>query len=153
LCTVFQPSPTSPQQRSYSTSHQLHLQGQQVLSLHSYQSVDREQLAKDINEIHQQALANIGIDDFEHLTRMERWGKICSIIGYGTAWIFPNPISALLISQGSFTRWTQVGHPIVHRAYDKVEGVDKNYTSKKIRARLATIYGLAGLVYCRGLAS
>ncbi|PPK73193.1 fatty acid desaturase [Methylobacter tundripaludum] len=107
------------------------LTGAQVLSLHSYQSVDREQLAKDIGEIHQQALANIGIDDFDHLTKMERWGKICSIIGYGTAWIFPNPVSALLISQGSFTRWTQVGHPVVHRAYNKVEGVDKNYTSKK----------------------
>ena len=106
------------------------IKGQHVLSLHSYQSVDREQLAKDISEIHQQALANIGIDDFEHLKKMERWGKVCSIIGYGTAWLFPNPISALLISQGSFTRWTQVGHPIVHRAYNKIDGVDKNYTSK-----------------------
>jgi hypothetical protein len=79
----------------------LHLQGQQVLSLHSYQSVDREQLAKDIGEIHQQALANIDIGDFEHLTRMERWGKICSILGYGTAWIFPNPISAAARQESS----------------------------------------------------
>lgn len=62
---------------------------------------------------------------------MERWGKVCSIIGYGTAWIFPNPISALLISQGSFTRWTQVAHPVVHKGYDKLEDVSKNYTSKK----------------------
>jgi len=98
------------------------------LSLHSYQSVDREQLAKDITKLHQQALANIGDADLSHLKRMERWGKICSVIGYGTAWIFPNPISALLISQGSFTRWTQVGHPIVHKAYDKL---GKHYTSKK----------------------
>ena len=97
------------------------------MSLHSYQSVDRKQLAKDINEIHQHALASTGIDDFEHLTKMERWGKMCSLIGYGTAWIFPNPISALLISQGSFTRWTQVAHPVAHKAYDKLEGVNKNY--------------------------
>jgi len=101
------------------------------LSLHSYQSVDREQLAKDITKLHQQALANIGDADLSHLKRMERWGKICSVIGYGTAWIFPNPISALLISQGSFTRWTQVGHPIVHKAYDKLEEPSKHYTSKK----------------------
>jgi len=101
------------------------------LSLDSYQSVDREQLARDISEIQEQALANLGVDDFEHLKSMERWGKICTLVGYGTAWIFPNPISALLISQGSFTRWTQVGHPIVHRAYDKIDGINENYTSKK----------------------
>lgn len=100
------------------------------MSLNSYQSVDREQLAKDITAIHQQALATMGEEDFTHLKSMERWGKVCSLIGYGTAWIMPNPISALLISQGSFTRWTQVGHPIVHRAFDKIKGVDKSYTSK-----------------------
>lgn len=101
------------------------------MSLHSYKSVDREQLAKDITAIHRQAIANIGVEDFNHLKSMERWGKFCSLLGYGTAWIMPNPISALLISQGSFTRWTQVGHPVIHRAFDKIEGVNKNYTSKK----------------------
>ncbi len=101
------------------------------MSLNSYQSVDREQLAKDITHIHQQALANIGPADFAHLKKMERWGKVCSILGYGTAWLFPNPISALLISQGSFTRWTQVAHPIVHKGYDKLKQTDPNYTSKK----------------------
>jgi fatty acid desaturase len=99
------------------------------LSLNSYQSVDREQLAKDITKIHQQTLANIGIHDYIHLKKMERWGKICTAIGYGTAWIIPNPISALFISLGSFTRWTQVAHPIVHKGYDKLAQVDKNYTS------------------------
>lgn len=101
------------------------------MSLNSYQSVDREQLAKDISLIHQQVLADIGPEDFNHLKKMERWGQVCSLIGYGTAWILPNPISALLISQGSFTRWTQVGHPVVHRGYDKVKVTDKNYTSKQ----------------------
>ena len=101
------------------------------MSLQSYQSVNREQLAKDITAIHQQSLADTGIEDFNHLKSMERWGKICSVIGYATAWIIPNPISALLISQGSFSRWTQVGHPVVHRAYNKQKDVDKNYTSKK----------------------
>lgn len=61
---------------------------------------------------------------------MERWGKICTLLGYGTAWIFPNPVSALLISQGSFTRWTQVAHPIAHKGYDKLKETEKNYTSK-----------------------
>jgi fatty acid desaturase len=43
----------------------------------------------------------------------------------------PNPISAYLISQGSFSRWTQLTHPIVHKGYDKIADIPENYTSKK----------------------
>jgi len=101
------------------------------VSLKSYQSVDRKQLAKDLDAIHKDVLSRIGKDDFTHLKKMERWGRICSCIGYATAWIFPNPISALFISQGSFTRWTQMTHPIVHKGYDKIANVPDSYTSKK----------------------
>ena len=101
------------------------------VSLNSYQTVDRKQLAKDLDAIHKDVLSRIGKDDFVHLKKMERWGRICSCIGYATAWILPNPISALLISQGSFTRWTQMTHPIVHKGYDKIDSVPKSYTSKK----------------------
>ena len=100
------------------------------MSLTSYLAVDRQQLANDITQLHRQALADIGPEDVIHFKKMERWGKICSLIGYGTAWIFPNPISALLISQGSFTRWTQVGHPVVHKGYDKLETTRTQYSSK-----------------------
>jgi fatty acid desaturase len=101
------------------------------LILTSYQSVDRQQLAKDVTQLHQQALADIGPEDFKHMKNMERWGKACTILGYATAWILPNPVSALLISQGSFTRWTQVAHPVVHRGYDKLEQAGSNYKSKR----------------------
>jgi fatty acid desaturase len=100
------------------------------LSLFCYQSVDREQLAKDVTALHQQALADIGPEDFQHLKRMERWGHACTIIGYATAWLMPNPLSALLISQGSFTRWTQVAHPVQHRGYDKVKTATPDYQSR-----------------------
>jgi len=101
------------------------------VSLNSYQNVDRKQLAKDLDAIHKDVLSRIGKDDFTHLKKMERWGRICSCIGYATAWIFPNPISALFISQGSFTRWTQMTHPIVHKGYDKIANVPESYTSKE----------------------
>ncbi|WP_426994568.1 fatty acid desaturase family protein [Methylomonas sp. CM2] len=100
------------------------------MSLSSYQSVDREQLAKDISELHRQALADIGPEDYRHMKRMERWGQLSSLAGYATAWLAPNPVSALLISQGSFTRWTQVAHPIQHRGYDKVDAAPKHYKSR-----------------------
>ncbi|NOQ65418.1 MAG: fatty acid desaturase [Methyloprofundus sp.] len=101
------------------------------MSLSSYQNVDREALAADLDALYKEAQANTDEQDFKHLKKMERWGIACSCLGYGTAWMAPNPISALLISQGSFTRWTQMTHPIVHKGYDKLEGVPEKYTSKK----------------------
>jgi len=100
------------------------------VSLNSYQTVDRQQLAKDLDAIHQDALSRMGEADFCHLKKMERWGRICSCIGYATAWMIPNPISALFISMGSFTRWTQMTHPIVHKGYDKLPNIPKKYSSK-----------------------
>ncbi len=100
------------------------------MSLNSYQNVDRVALAKDLNEIQKEILSRTGDQDFKHLKKMERWGKLCTILGYGTAWILPNPFSALLISQGSFTRWTQMTHPIVHKGYDKINNIPAHYTSK-----------------------
>lgn len=45
-----------------------------------------------------------------HLKKVERFGRLCTVMGYATAWIAPNPISAYLIAQGKFTRWTSVAH-------------------------------------------
>lgn len=101
------------------------------MSLFSYQNVDREQLTKDLDGIHREVLTRIGTQDFKHLKKMECWGKFCSLLGYGTAWIVPNPVSALLISQGNFTRWTLLTHPVVHKGYDKIPDIPAHYTSRK----------------------
>jgi len=100
------------------------------LSIEQYNSVDRVQLAKDVDAIQRDILSKTNIDDFHHLKKIERWGRICTGLGYATAWIIPNPISAYLISQGNFTRWTTVAHHVLHRGYDKIEGIPKHYTSK-----------------------
>ncbi|MEI7795427.1 MAG: fatty acid desaturase [Methylococcaceae bacterium] len=100
------------------------------MSIEQYNSVDRVQLAKDVDAIQRDILSKTNIDDFHHLKKIERWGRICTGLGYATAWIIPNPISAYLISQGNFTRWTTVAHHVLHRGYDKIEGIPKHYTSK-----------------------
>jgi fatty acid desaturase len=100
------------------------------LNLERYHAVDREQLAKDINAIQAELERKTDMSDFAHLKKIESWGKICSFLGYATAWIAPNPISAYLISQGNFTRWTTVAHHVLHRGYDKIEGIPAHYTSK-----------------------
>jgi len=101
------------------------------MSLNSYKNVNREALAKDLDAIYKEISERTNEDDFKHIKKMELWGRACSFLGYATAWIAPNPISALLISQGSFTRWTQMTHPIVHKGYDKIENIPERYTSKK----------------------
>jgi fatty acid desaturase len=95
-----------------------------------YHQIDREQLAKDLDDVRNEVLADLGDKDFRHLKKIETWGRLCTLLGYGTAWIMPNPLSAYLISQGNVTRWTTIAHHILHRGYDKIEGLPKHYTSK-----------------------
>lgn len=72
----------------------------------------------------------MGPSDFAHLQRMARWGRTCTALGYATAWIAPNPLSAALISTGSMARWTIVVHHTMHRANDRIEGVTESQTSR-----------------------
>jgi fatty acid desaturase len=96
----------------------------------NYTQVDQKQLAKDIDEIKK----NIGtptLEDFQHLKKVERWGRLSALIGYSMAWIFPfNLLGAFLISIGNVSRWANVAHPVLHGAYDKVPGIPKHYTRK-----------------------
>ncbi len=95
-----------------------------------YHTIDRKQFASDLDAIRKEVLADVNLDDFKHLKKIERWGRTATVLGYGTAWIIPNPISAYLISQGSTTRWTTIAHHVMHRGYDKVKGIPEKYTSK-----------------------
>jgi Fatty acid desaturase. len=95
-----------------------------------YLSVDRQQLANDIDEL-KKKINTPSQEDFQHLLKVERWGRLCALVGYLTAWIIPfNPLSALLISTANMTRWANVTHPVLHGAYDKVPNIPKRYTSK-----------------------
>lgn len=87
-------------------------------------------LVAEIDALRRAARAREGSEDLRHLRKLERWGKLCSLLGYGTAWLAPNPISAGLISQGIFTRWTTIAHAISHKAYDRVPGSPAHYTSQ-----------------------
>ena len=111
-----------------------------------YDQIDKEQLKKDIEE----AKATIGEateEDFQHLLKMERWGRMATFSGYflialisalelTTAGINPimfwflAVVAALLISTGNVGRWANVTHPVLHGAYDKVPNVPEKYTKK-----------------------
>lgn len=93
------------------------------------QNIDIKALAQELREIRAELDKEVGQEDLDHLKKIERWGKICTLLGYGTAWMAPNPVSSVLISQGILTRWLLMHH-ISHRGYDKVPGVEPKYTSK-----------------------
>jgi fatty acid desaturase len=92
--------------------------------------LDYEAFARDLDALRAEVMSSLGPDDFDHLKRMERWGRACEALGYATAWIAPNLASAALISLGSTARWTIVTHHVSHGGLDKVPGVPERYTSK-----------------------
>jgi len=110
-----------------------------------YEQIDQEQLKNDIEAI-KETIGNPSEEDFKHLLKMERWGRIATFSGYGLIVVLSlmellMPVStllfwslallsALLISTGNVSRWANVTHPILHGAYDKVPNVPYRYTRK-----------------------
>ena len=111
-----------------------------------YEDVDKEQLEKDIDAI-KETMPPVNEEDFQHLLKLERWGKrftysglalilILSIVELAfaglSAYIFwPLAIiAALLISTGNVSRWANTTHPILHGGYDKVPNIPERYTKK-----------------------
>jgi fatty acid desaturase len=83
---------------------------------------DLASLRKEINQ-------SIGLDDFKHLKYIEKWGRAATTAGYMSAWICPNPFSAVAISYGNLSRW-MVAHHVLHGGYDRIPGIPKRYSSK-----------------------
>jgi len=93
-------------------------------------ALDLEAFARDLDEIRDRAKRSLSAEDAAHLNKMERWGRVCSGLGYATAWLAPNPVSAALLSTGRLTRWAMVGHHVTHRGYDKVPDAPTTRHSK-----------------------
>jgi fatty acid desaturase len=91
-------------------------------------SLDQPSLEQELLALGAAVQADLNVADFRHLRGIEWVGRLCTVLGYGTAWLLPNPLSALLISQGIFTRWLLMHH-ISHGGYDRVPGVPPRYTS------------------------
>lgn len=96
---------------------------QQLAGAHVYE------FAADIETLKLEAYSAIGTEDLRHIIKIEWWGRIATLLGYSTAWIVFNPVSAFLLSLGQLTRWL-LAHHVMHRGYDRVPGVPARYTSK-----------------------
>lgn len=93
--------------------------------------IDRAAFAAELTALRRELVAGIGEADLAHLRRMERWGRLCTLVGYATAWIPLNLLAAWLIGLGNVARWTMVTHHVMHRGYDKVPGAPAHLSSAR----------------------
>jgi fatty acid desaturase len=94
------------------------------------EAFDLEAFGRDLDALRERAMASLGPDDAAHLAKVERWGRLCSALGYATAWMGPNPVAILGISTGRLTRWAMVAHHVSHRGYDRVPDAPRARTSR-----------------------
>ncbi len=104
-----------------------------------YKDIDQEQLQKDIDDI-KQTLGPVTQADFDHLLKLERWGRAFTFSGFfiivllniytvtGILFWVSAIVAAILMAFGNVGRWANVTHPILHGAYDKVPGIPHRYT-------------------------
>ena len=107
--------------------------------------IDKEELQRGIDNI-KVTLGSASWEDFQHLRKMERWGRFFTFSGYvliavlsflelryglsSLAFWSMVLTAAVLIGTGNVSRWANVTHPILHGAYDKVPNIPARYTSK-----------------------
>lgn len=93
--------------------------------------VDLDALESDLNALRDELRDGVSSADAQHLRRVALFGRAATVIGWATAWIFPNPLSMFAISTGIVGRWTMIAHHVTHRGYDKVPDVPEHLRSKK----------------------
>lgn len=93
-------------------------------------NVDYEAFEKEILQVRKDALSSLSYKDYLHLKKYIWTNRIMTFLGYATAWIFPNPISAFLIGYGIYGRW-MVMHHVAHGGWDNVPGTPPRYNSKR----------------------
>jgi fatty acid desaturase len=85
--------------------------------------------AAEIEALRRSAYATISHSDYLHMRRVERRGRLATLLGYLTVWLPPNPFTAVALSLGQSTRWL-LAHHITHRGYDRIPGIPARYTSR-----------------------
>ncbi len=84
----------------------------------------------ELNKLKQEAIRDLSSHDLNHLRKVIWVNRLFIVIGYLTAWIFPNPISMVALSLHLTGSWTIVAHHICHSGYNNVPGVPERYKSK-----------------------
>lgn len=87
-------------------------------------------LRADLDEVHRSAVSTLSDRHYRHLVYLERWIWGLAILGYGTAWLGPNPIAMVALGLSQSGRWTILAHHILHRGYDRFSCAPRRHTSR-----------------------
>ena len=74
-------------------------------------------LQADMDAAGRAAREAVGDDDRRHFARVSLLVRMCTLLGWATSFVAPNPISVALLSMGRFLRWTTVAHHTSHGGY------------------------------------
>lgn len=83
--------------------------------------VDMDAFTADCNALGKELAAGQGPEDMAHLNKIIWWSRLCQYTGFATAMYSVNPISIFLLSLGTMTRWTIIGHHVCHGGFDKCD--------------------------------
>jgi fatty acid desaturase len=92
--------------------------------------LDYEAFARDLDALKRELVDSLGPEDAAHLYKIAAVGRLCTALGYATAWVAPNPLSPALMALGSSTRWAIVMHHVAHRGLDRIPSVPKAWRSE-----------------------
>ena len=84
-------------------------------------TLDHEKFREDVHAIGKELGAQQGPKDVAHLTKIVWWSRLCQYVGFATMWTCVNPVSIFLLSVGTLTRWTIIGHHVCHGGFDKCD--------------------------------
>jgi len=92
-------------------------------------TIDAEGFFAELRALRREVDQKLGDDDTAHVRKMERIARTAIAVGLATAWMGPNPVSAIALSLGRNTQWLLMHH-VGHRGYDRVPGIPKRFTSR-----------------------
>ncbi len=103
------------------------------------QAIERDLRAfgKALDELKRQTEAEVGEEDLTRLKRLDAFSHACGALGRVLIHVSLEPVT---FTAGVLALWihkqlqaTEVGHTVLHGAYDRIDGVPERYRSKRFR--------------------
>jgi fatty acid desaturase len=100
-------------------------------------TLDHEALKDEIGALGKELAAEAGPADVAHLRKIVWWSRLCSWVGFATCMYSVNVVSVFLLSLGTLTRWTIIGHHVCHGGFDKC---DKSKTYNRFKFGVGSLW-------------
>jgi linoleoyl-CoA desaturase len=96
---------------------------------------DLKAFGEQLDALKRDVEAEVGDDDLRYVKRLDRFSRGCEVVGRVLIHVSVEP---LLFSAGVVALWihkqlqaTEIGHTVLHGAYDRIDGVPDRYRSGK----------------------